>query len=110
VLEAAAGYCLWLGTVMALVACTLGWFRGGFRLTDDSRITTMHRWLGTATAMAAVFLVGLWEFGRLTRQRPARFGFQLGLLVITALVLVTGFLGGAIVYGLDHYSWPDGTQ
>jgi uncharacterized membrane protein/mono/diheme cytochrome c family protein len=108
--EAASSYCLWFGTAMAFVACTLGWFRGGIRLADDSRITAMHRWLGTGTAACAVFLLGLWELNRFTRGRPAQVAFRVGLLVIAALVLVTGFLGGAIVYGLDHYSWPEGTQ
>jgi hypothetical protein len=28
------------------------------------------------------------------------------LLVVAGLVLVTGFFGGALVFGLEHYTWP----
>jgi hypothetical protein len=28
------------------------------------------------------------------------------LLVLAALVSVTGFFGGAVVFGIDHYTWP----
>jgi hypothetical protein len=38
-------------------------------------------------------------------HRPRRW-FRLALLVVAAVVLVSGFLGGAVVYGLDHYTWP----
>jgi hypothetical protein len=32
--------------------------------------------------------------------------FRITLLFVVVLVLVTGFFGGAIVFGLDHYGWP----
>jgi hypothetical protein len=31
--------------------------------------------------------------------------FRLALLIMTGLVLATGFFGGTVVYGLDHYTW-----
>jgi hypothetical protein len=30
------------------------------------------------------------------------------LLAMAALALVTGFFGGAAVFGLGHYAWPQG--
>jgi hypothetical protein len=43
--------------------------------------------------------------GRLDRRRT-RGWFRVTLLVVTILVLVTGFFGGALVFGLDHYARP----
>jgi hypothetical protein len=39
-------------------------------------------------------------------RRRTRIAFRMTLLVVAALVLVTGFFGGAVVCGLDHYTWP----
>ena len=32
--------------------------------------------------------------------------FQVALLLLAALVSITGFFGGAVVFGLNHYTWP----
>jgi hypothetical protein len=32
--------------------------------------------------------------------------FRVALLVVAGLVSITGFFGGAVVFGLDHYTWP----
>jgi hypothetical protein len=33
--------------------------------------------------------------------------FRITLLVVAGLVLATGFFGGVMVYGFDHYTWPE---
>ncbi|HWY87341.1 MAG TPA: c-type cytochrome, partial [Gemmataceae bacterium] len=47
VFDAVSRYCIWFGTLGAVVAGALGWFAAGFQLTDASWVMTTHRWLGT---------------------------------------------------------------
>jgi uncharacterized membrane protein len=104
--DAASRYCIWFGALTAVVAGALGWFLGGFRLTDDSWVLTTHRWLGTATVACAGLVLVLTELSRRPDRRRTRRWFRVTLLVVAGLVLVTGFFGGAVVFGLDHYAWP----
>jgi mono/diheme cytochrome c family protein/uncharacterized membrane protein len=104
-LDGAARFCVWLGAVTAIAAVALGWCRGGFRMSDPSWVVTAHRWLGTTTALWAQLVLGLSEASRRCGGRGIQEAFRLTLFVGTGLVLSTGFLGGALVYGLDHYVW-----
>jgi mono/diheme cytochrome c family protein/uncharacterized membrane protein len=104
--EAISRFCVWFGTLAAVGAGTLGWFAGGFHLTDASRALMTHRWLGTATVACAGLVLVLTEVSRRPDRRRARLGFRAALLVVAVLVLATGYFGGAVVFGLDHYSWP----
>jgi mono/diheme cytochrome c family protein/uncharacterized membrane protein len=105
--ETVTRYCVWFGALTALVAGVLGWFLGGFRLSDVSWIMMTHRWLGTSTAACAALVLALSETSRRPDQRRNRIWFRAMLFVVAVLVLVTGFFGGAVVYGLDHYAWPE---
>src|SRR3546814_10034418 len=40
-----------VGALGAIVAAFLGWFAGGFYLTDRNPILMTHRWLGTSIAV-----------------------------------------------------------
>jgi uncharacterized membrane protein/YHS domain-containing protein len=105
VLADAARFCLWFGAISALVAVLLGWFFGGFHWVDDSWILATHRWLGTGTAGVAVVTAGLNKRAA-RRPDPARVRlYRVVLFASAILVSVVGFLGGAMVYGLDHYRW-----
>ena len=104
--DAISRYCVWFGTLTAVVAGTLGWFLGGFRLTDASWVMMTHRWLGTSTVVCAGLVLLLSELSRSPSRRGARICFRVTLVVVAGLVSVTGFFGGAVVFGLDHYSWP----
>jgi uncharacterized membrane protein len=104
--EAITRYCVWFGSLTALVAGILGWFAGGFHLTDTSRILMTHRWLGTSTVASAGLVLLLSEVSRRPERRRTRLCFQVTLLVVAVLVSVTGFFGGAVVFGLNHYAWP----
>jgi mono/diheme cytochrome c family protein/uncharacterized membrane protein len=104
--DAISRYCLWFGAVTALLAGALGWFLGGFRLTDGSWIMMLHRWLGTST-VAGAGLVLIWgEGSRRPERHRSRAWFRVALLLEAVLGLITGFFGGAVVFGLDHYAWP----
>ncbi len=63
---------------------------------------TAHRWTGTVTAFWALALLGL--LGR-TPASASRTRFRAVLFAGAGLVGVTGFLGGSLIYGLDHYTW-----
>src|SRR5262249_31532003 len=99
-------YCIWFGAIAAVVAGVLGWCLAGFRLTDPSWVLTTHRWLGTSTVAWALLALALSEVSRPPDRRRTRLCFQVVLLVVVALVSVTGFFGGAVVFGIDHYTWP----
>jgi mono/diheme cytochrome c family protein/uncharacterized membrane protein len=104
--DAITRYCVWFGTLTAVVAGVLGWSLGGFRLTDASWVMMTHRWLGTSTVACAGLVLVLSELSRRPDRRRTRMCFRGMLLVVTGLVTVTGFFGGAVVFGLDHYAWP----
>ena len=95
----AVRFCVWVGGAGAVAAAVLGWFFAGFRFVDDEWVITAHRWLGTGTAL----LLLLCE--RAYRDVLSRCIFRLALFGGAVLVGATGFLGGSLVYGLDHYLW-----
>jgi len=104
--DAITRYCVWFGTLTAAGAGTLGWFLAGFRLTDASWVMMTHRWLGTSTVASAGLVLVLSELSRRPDRRRTRMSFRVALLVVAVLVSATGFFGGAVVFGLKHYTWP----
>lgn len=106
----ASRFCLWVGAVGAVAAAVLGWCLAGVRLTDPSWLLTTHRWLGTGTALVAVVVLVLSEQSRRRNAPRSETGFWSGLVIAALMVAVTGFFGGAMIYGLDHYVWPAAAQ
>jgi uncharacterized membrane protein/mono/diheme cytochrome c family protein len=104
--DAVSRYCVWLSAVTAVVAGVLGWFRCGFGLSDASWVLTTHRWFGTSTVACAGLVLALSEVSCRPDRRRTRMWFRVALFFVAVLVLVTGFFGGAMVFGLDHYTWP----
>ena len=100
--EHATRYCVWLGAGSALLAAVLGWLFAGFQLVDDEWVMTTHRWFGTGTALWAAFVYVLCE--RAYAGAASRQPFRLALFTGAGLVSVTGFFGGALLYGLDHFT------
>jgi uncharacterized membrane protein len=106
----------WLQTVRFLVilsalggvaTAALGWINAYFSSynKDPGALLWWHRWLGTGTTIwtvicAALIILHECEEGSKERQR-----FRGALLLGAALVGLSGFLGSALIYGLDHYSW-----
>ena len=62
---------------------------------------TTHRWLGTVTALFAALIFVLCE--RAVSGAASRRPFRVALFVGAGLVSATGFFGGALIYGIDHY-------
>jgi mono/diheme cytochrome c family protein/uncharacterized membrane protein len=104
--DAVSRYCVWFGTLTAVVAGILGWFLGGLHLTDASWVLMAHRWLGTCTVGSAGLVLALGEVSCRSDRYRARTWFRVTLLGVAGLALATGFFGGAVVFGLDHYNWP----
>jgi uncharacterized membrane protein/mono/diheme cytochrome c family protein len=106
----------WLLTVRFLVTCaalgglgaaTLGWVNAYFSSysKEVGALLWWHRWLGTGTALWAVLCMVLVFIDSCAEGTKARQRFRGALLVGAALVGISGFLGSALIYGLDHYAW-----
>lgn len=101
----AARFSLWVGALGAAGAALIGWLYGGFRLTDEEAVLTVHRWNGTAIAVLA--LAALWLGERRARPPLFRSGLYRGALILTtSLVTLNGYLGGLMVYGPEQHQWP----
>lgn len=91
----------------ALVAAGLGWVNAWFTSYVGKAVVILqwHQWLGTFTAIWATICAALSFAGPCTEGSRQRQRFRGALLVGTALVGISGFLGSALIYGLDHYAW-----
>jgi uncharacterized membrane protein len=96
-----------LAALSAVLAVVLGWVNAYFASYTGqlAPILKWHRWLGTGTGAwslvcAAMVVVNECREGSKERQR-----FRGALLLGAALVGISGFLGSALIYGLDHYAW-----
>jgi len=99
-------FCVVLAGFGAIGAATLGWFNGGFVLVDDEWVQTVHRWLGTTTTLLTILtLVLLGRASRASAKPSAWLGYRVSLFAAATMVGATGFFGGALVYGINHYSW-----
>ncbi len=84
------------GAIGATVAALLGWFAAGWRLTDRSETLGLHRWNGTAIAIAS--LLATW----LAFKSTGRAGLRILLAIISVALLFQGYLGGEMVLGPNH--------
>ena len=100
-------FCVRIGAGAAVVAAVLGWFFGGFRLVDEEWVMTVHRWAGTSVALFSVWLLYMAEQLSANEATAATTTtrFRAALFAAAGLVTATGFLGGAVHDGLDHYAW-----
>lgn len=85
--------------VSAVGAGLLGWLNGGFALADSDPILLWHRWTGTALAVVGA-IVALWAWRRASSVNSRAMVWILGLT--TLVLLAQGWLGGALVHGIDH--------
>ena len=90
------------GGLIAPVAALLGWLNGGWSLTDADAVMALHRWLGTAIGIGGLGLA-VWALVKPEADRSV--GMIASLSVMTAAILVQGWLGGAMIHGVDHLNW-----
>jgi plastocyanin/uncharacterized membrane protein len=114
-LEGAARWCVIVGAISAVIAAPLGWAFAAGR--GQTWVLQTHRWLGTSLAVLSVIVLVLSE--RRYRAKPVSppspppgaAAFRAALFLSAALVVATGFFGGAMVYGLHAYYWnPPGHE
>jgi uncharacterized membrane protein/mono/diheme cytochrome c family protein len=96
-----------LGAAGAIMAAGLGWVNASFTsyVGSSASILKWHRWLGTFTAVWTVACATLCVISECREGSPDRQRFRGALLLGAALVGISGFLGSALIYGLDHYAW-----
>ena len=80
-------------------AAALGWITAGLPATDPDGLHRWHRWLGTALALIGAG-VGLWAWRRRDSVDSPMMLPALG--AITLLLMVQGWLGAALVHGMEH--------
>ena len=90
------------GGALAPVAALLGWLDGGFALAKDDALLQFHRWLGTGIGIGGLALA-LWAIRSPEEDRGP--GMIVALSVMTAAIVVQGWLGGALVHGIDHLTF-----
>ena len=96
-----------LAALGALAATGLGWLNAYFSSYNKSAgaLLWWHRWIGTGTSIWALLCAALAVGGPCAEGSKERQRFRGALLVGAALVSLTGFLGSALIYGIDHYRW-----
>jgi uncharacterized membrane protein len=103
--QEAARTMLVVGAIGASVAMVLGWFAGGFFISDRNQILTLHRWLGTAIAIAAA-LVAFLAVRRGTTPGKSHVLYWVLLGSVAVATGVQGFLGGTFMHGgLKHLAF-----
>jgi uncharacterized membrane protein len=90
------------GGIIAPISALLGWFNGGFSISDTDPLMMAHRWLGTAIGVGGLAL-GIWAWRRPWEDRGA--GMIAALTTMTIAIAVQGWFGGALVHGVEHLSW-----
>jgi len=92
---------LWMGTLGAIGAATLGWayaYDSMYFGDEDIQLLKTHRWVGTGTAAAAVVTLIFKRF----LKHPLILAILLSILA--ALVGASAHYGGTLTYGTDYYS------
>ena len=90
------------GGIITPISALLGWFNGGFSLSDTDPLMIAHRWLGTAIGAGGLVL-GICAWRRPWEDRGA--GMIAALTAMTIAIVVQGWFGGALVHGIDHMNW-----
>lgn len=94
-----------IGSVSALLAAALGWIAAAnsHYTGDAASLLDWHRWLGTSSALIALFGV----FGLILESNGKTRGtliFQGSLVALLVLIPIAAHFGGSLIYGPDHLS------
>lgn len=88
---------LFFGTASAVLAAITGWFlseEGGY----ESDALFWHKWMGISLAVASLTAL-LFHIAKAEKLR--RFSFTM-MLLVAALLMITGHLGGNMTHGEDY--------
>ena len=94
-----------LAAMSAVIAASLGWLAMGVDFAKDDQVHQLHRWLGTSLAPLALLT---WWSKEAVERRPTRgramfYATTLGAIVV--IILINGYLGGALVHGVNHMAF-----
>lgn len=107
--EPVAYHCLWIGAVGAIAACATGWSYAAHEGYGDSLNLDLehgidrHRWAGVFVAGLSCLLIPLSRSVRRTGETKKRIIWLLASLLLIGSVSITGYQGGELTYGEDHY-------
>lgn len=90
-------FMIYVGAAGAVGTAFLGWFAGGFRLTDRDPTLGFHRWNGTAIAAVALLAAAV-----AARAQVRRTGLRMLLGLLSIAIVLQGFLGGELSFGPNH--------
>lgn len=99
-----------LGALSAFAAATLGWAAGAFARYPATlgaiRVLTIHRWLGTSTALviAVAFVLAILRERKEEPDTRLTLAYRIALFLGAALVAGAGHFGAALIFGLDHFT------
>ena len=93
-----------VGAITAPAVATLGWLNAKFG-NFNSTLTEIHRWMGVSTAVWAIVCAVIVCSSECAEGSRERTRFRGALLLGALLVSITGFLGGLLTFGTDHYDW-----
>ena len=101
----AARFCIIIGALGALAAMTSGHFAEESRtfVGDYKEIVETHGDLGGITAIGAVIAALLSELARAKKSAWLMWAYRGALLICVGLVSATGYFGGMLVFGRDHF-------
>jgi uncharacterized membrane protein len=86
------------GAALGAVTAITGWLFASSQGVDPTMSLEWHRWLGMAGAVGAIGAALLsWRLDASSRR--AAFGYRVTLFVTALLVVITGHLGGTLVWG-----------
>ena len=88
------------GGIFAPIAAASGWLMAMDE--EHDQLLIIHQWLGIAIG-AAGLLIAIWALRRPIREPGA--GIILALTATTLAILAQGWIGAAMVHGIDHMSW-----
>lgn len=107
--EPVAFHCLWIGALSAVASCVMGWSYaqsegyGNFSFDLQNSSIDRHRWLGIAVAVLALVLIPMARSVRRTGDTGMRLMWMFGSFIMLGAVSITGYQGGELTYGEDHY-------
>lgn len=91
-----------VGGAASAGAALLGWFNAGFALGDTDPLLAWHRWLGTALGLVGAGLA-IWVWRSVDAIQGRFIAWSLG--AVTIALLAQGWIGGALIHGIDHLNW-----
>ena len=113
VMSDCAYYCLWFGTIFAIIGCVTGWWyapmkNAGWTVTEMNDLMDQQPeifWHRTSALVATVFAFLLCLFAAGARNKDPDDGFlwKLGCIILAGGIGWVGHLGGELTYGKSHY-------